>query len=110
MIHRMTLVGGPKPLWMEGYKLIRDDPWPDMWFDTSTLFVSIRDEERPDATPVARGVVQTRLLDLMKQVTTIQGVGTTRVADDFAARARFLKLLLGTVRDVYGGLVLPLVR
>lgn len=43
MLHRMELAGARRPLVLEGYKVIRDDPGPDMWFDTRTLFVSVRD-------------------------------------------------------------------
>lgn len=105
MLHHMQLVGADRPLWLTGYKVIRDDPGPDLWHDTRTLFVSVRDEEKV----IARGVVQTHPLDLLKQVTTIRGVGAKGLRE-LEARAKFLKLFLGTVRDVYGGLFLPLVR
>lgn len=90
-----------------GTKFIQDDPGPDLYFDTRTLFLEVR-RDGTDAL-LGTGVVQTGPLDLAQQVQTIHGVGT-QGAKDLAARARFLKVFLGRVRRVYGGLVLPLVR
>lgn len=90
---------------LEGFKFIVDDPGPDLFHDTRTLFIEVHRGE----VLVGRGVVQTGLVDLASQVRTIRGTAPGRRAD-LAARARFLGTFLGRVREVYGGLVLPLVR
>lgn len=90
---------------LEGFKAIVDDPGPDLFHDTRTLFIEVHRGE----VLVGRGVVQTHLGDLTRQVSTIRGT-SSRTSADLAARARFLATFLGSVRDVYGGLVLPLFR
>lgn len=92
-----------------GHKRIEDDPGPDLWHDTRTLFVEVFRLDGEARTLVGRGVVQTHPLDLAAQVTTIRGV-TSSVSADLAARASFLATFLGRVRSVYGGLIVPLVR
>ncbi len=92
-----------------GHKRIEDDPGPDLWHDTRTLFVEVFRLKGEARTLVGRGVVQTHPLDLAAQVTTIRGV-TPSVSADLAARASFLSTFLGRVRSVYGGLIVPLVR
>jgi hypothetical protein len=58
---------------------------------------------------VGRGVVQTGLRDLLRQVQTIEGIDQPALAD-LKTRASFLRTFLGRVRAEYGGLVLPLFR
>ncbi|MBK7862925.1 MAG: GMC family oxidoreductase [Archangiaceae bacterium] len=103
MLHRMELEHG---LRIEGVKIIRDDPGPDLWFDTRSLFITVFEHDEP----IARGLVQTGPLDLLRQVTTLKGLTDRGLRSDVMARAKFLRLFLGTVKQVYGGLVLPLVR
>ena len=92
-----------------GWKNIVDDPGPDLWYDTRTLFLEVSRVRGHQRILVGRGVVQTRPRDLGAQVSTIRGI-TPSLREDLQARASFLGTFLGGVREVYGGLVVPLVR
>ncbi|MBL8921649.1 MAG: GMC family oxidoreductase [Myxococcaceae bacterium] len=94
---------------LEGHKEIVDDPGPDLFFDTRTLFVRVSRHEDERRALVGHGVVQTGLVDLSKQVRTIAGVEQP-LWSDLRTRASFLRTFLGRVRREYGGLLLPLVR
>ncbi len=94
---------------LEGHKALVDDPGPDLFFDTRTLFIEVRRHEGDRRVLVGHGVVQTGLGDLSRQVRTITGVEQPLWAD-LRTRASFLRTFLGRVRKEYGGLVLPLVR
>jgi cholesterol oxidase len=90
---------------LEGLKRLVDDPGPDLFHDTRTLFIRVH----RGAVPVGHGVVQTSPMDLTSQVRTIRGTSGT-LREDVSARVRFLGTFLGKVRAVYGGLVTPLFR
>lgn len=92
---------------LEGHKEIVDDPGPDLFHDTRTLFIRVLRVEGDSRVLVGHGVVQTAVRDLLQQVQTITGVDQP-LAGDLRTRAAFLRTFLGRVRDVYGGLVTPL--
>jgi len=94
---------------LEGHKEIVDDPGPDLWHDTRTLFIRVTRLDDGERVLVGHGVVQTGVFDLATQVQTIRGV-TRSMPDDLRARGRFLRTFLGRVRREYQGLVGPLIR
>jgi cholesterol oxidase len=95
---------------MEGHKEIHDDPGPDLWTDTTTLFFTLREGADGQGPSAGKGVVRVRLLDLMKQIGTMTAVGAADRGADLRGRGRFIGLFLERLHRVYGGaLVLPLV-
>ncbi|MFZ5446855.1 MAG: GMC family oxidoreductase N-terminal domain-containing protein [Myxococcota bacterium] len=94
---------------LEGHKEIVDDPGPDLFHDTRTLYLRVLRVDGDATSLVGHGVVQTALRDLAQQVQTIKGVDQPLSAD-LRTRAAFLQTFLGRVRREYGGLVLPLFR
>lgn len=109
MIQRMPLTTADgRAYFLSGHKLIVDDPGPDMWLDTTTLYYDLH-EGGPEGPVVGRGLVQVKLRDLLHQVTTLGQPGARGIGA-MLARLRFLRVFLGRTREVYGGLLLPLVR
>jgi len=111
MLYRLFLRGAPtpcakdEPLTLTGFKEIKDDPGFDIWRDATTLFTRIlrghvgaAEEARAEA--VASGIIQIHPLDFLKQMTTFEVDGPTTV-DRAAAFAKFGKLFLGSLWDVY---------
>ena len=99
-----------RPLTLLGFKDVRDDPGMDEWSDTTTLYVRILEGHRtPDedggAKVLAAGIFKLYLQDFMKQLTTFRVEGPT-LADRTAALARFGKLFMGKLWDVYAVQVL----
>ena len=94
------------PYTMSGFKDVKDDPGFDpteIWKDTSTLYTRIlrgrvpADQEGA-AEIVAAGIIVILKADFAKQMTTFKVEGPDRVA----ALAKFNKLFLGSLREVYG--------
>lgn len=95
--HRLTL---------SGHKVVANDPGPDLWPDTTTLFVRILQghvgpEEENAAVVVASGVLQLTPLDFGRQLTTIR-VGAPTRSERRRILFRFGRLFLGRLMDVYG--------
>jgi hypothetical protein len=91
----------------EGIKEIADDPGPDMWADTSTLFASLHAGHHPDGpipqdTLIARGILRLNHLDLLLMLTSMRVSGGGPWARARAA-LRFQKHFLGSLHEVYGG-------
>ena len=94
-----------------GFKDVRDNPGNDVWEDTSTLYTRIlkghvtADDDTAERR-VASGIIKIQMLDFLQQLTTFRVEGGT-VADRTAAMARFGRLFMGKLWDVYGQQVLP---
>lgn len=103
MRYRLHLGGGP-PLTLFGEKTIRDDPGWDVWADTTTLATRLVrghvDWGDEPADVVAAGVLRILVPDFLRQLTTFRTEGPT-AADRAAALARFGRLFLGNLWDVY---------
>jgi cholesterol oxidase len=100
-----------QPLTLSGYKDIQDDPGLDVWQDTTTLFTKIlrghvEAEAEASAEVIATGIIHIHLLDFLHQLTTFRVEGPT-LMDKAAAVARFGKLFLGSLWDVYARELLP---
>jgi cholesterol oxidase len=94
---------------MSGFKLVKDDPGFDVWSDTSTLYVKLltghvdADTEAAGTAEVAAaGIINIYLKDFAKQMTTFRTHGGS-VGQQAGAMAKFGKLFLGDLWDVYGG-------
>jgi len=108
MLYRLFFTDGSgHPLTMSGFKLVKDDPGLDLWEDTTTLYVRLLaghadTEAAGTAEVVAAGKIHIYLKDFAKQLTTFRthggGVGARA-----GAMAKFGKLFLGDLWDVYGG-------
>jgi len=92
-------------LTLSGRKIIKDDPGFDVRQDTTTLFARIfkghvSDQEEERAECVAAGILTIHILDFLHQLTTFRTEGPT-LQDRNSARARFARLFLGKLWDVY---------
>jgi cholesterol oxidase len=103
MVYRMSLAGdGGRRFYLEGYKTIHDDAGPDLWPDTTTLFVTLR--EGDDRGPVAaRGILRIHLADFRKQMGTMKAIGAKGKLEELKTMARFGRFFLGALNEVYGG-------
>lgn len=107
-LHFTDKQGGP--LTLTGFKEIRDESGFDVWSDTTTLFTRvfrghIGPGEEQSAEVLASGIIKIHMLDFLKQLTTFRVEGPT-LADKTSALARFGKLFLGKLWDVYAREVL----
>jgi cholesterol oxidase len=106
MLYRLWLTGpGGNPLTFAGVKQVRDEGGLDVWRDTSTLYVTVREGHlapgTDDGDVVAAGIITIHVPDFMKQLTTFRTWGD----DPVRALEEFGTLFLGQLWDVYGGMV-----
>jgi cholesterol oxidase len=89
---------------LSGFKHIRDDEGLDLWSDTTTLFVTLRQED--DHGPVAgRGLLVIRPTDFARQLTTLKVTNADGIAGRLKAAATFGRFFAGSLYDTYGGIL-----
>src|SRR5262245_16254133 len=102
------------PLTLSGFKYVKDDPGFDLWHDTTRLFTRILNGHVSDAdekalgddprklqgTVKGSGIIIIHFFDFLKQLTTFRTEGPT-FSDRASAMARFGRLFLGKLWDVY---------
>jgi len=91
----------------EAHKIIHNDPGIDIWSDTTQLYITIY--EGPDDTaPVkGRGMLYIQPLDFVRQITTIDAIGTQSMTERLKAIARFGVYFAGDLYHIYGGILVP---
>lgn len=85
-----------------GKKQIHQDPGPDLYTDTTTLFVTISLEDRQQT--LGRGILRIRTDDLMRQLGTLQITGEADPVRRLELLAQFGRFFAGSLFDVYGGI------
>jgi len=107
------------PMTLTGHKNIKDDPGFDLWRDTTTLFTRIlkghvtteqetqlnSDEQKLAQATVGSGIIVIPFFSFLKQLTTFRAEGPT-FSDRSASMARFGRLFMGKLWDVYAREVL----
>ncbi len=102
MRYRMQLVTEEgRRYWFTGFKTIDDDRGLDLWRDTTTLYVTVRETEA--GPPLAKGVLTIHPQDFMIQMTTLKVPGAQDARQRLEATARFGRFFSGALFDVYGG-------
>lgn len=103
-----------QPFSLCGFKDIKDDPGFDLWADTTTLFTTIyrghvsveeemaarTDTQKFSEIHYASGKIHIYFFDFLKQLTTFRADGPT-ISDRTVAMARFGRLFMGKLWDVY---------
>jgi choline dehydrogenase-like flavoprotein len=103
MVYQMPMVAADgRRFHMEGYKSVKDDKGPDLWSDTTTLYVTVR-EGGADGTMVVKGMVHILMADFAKQLRTMKAVGARNKFEELKTLARFGRFFMGALNEVYGG-------
>ena len=92
-----------KTFFFHGFKRVHNDPGPDTWMDTSTLFTTVHDGDSGSAPVLGRGVLHIEPLDFMRQMTTMVVTDASSLKERLESLARFGRLFGGALQDVYGG-------
>lgn len=109
MLYRLHLRDpGGSPLTLVGHKDVHDDPGPDVWSDTSTLYVRMLAGHVPEggdaqAPVLGAGVIVILPADFARQLTSFRASGPHPAR----ALTSFGRLFLGELWDVYGSRVAP---
>lgn len=103
MAYRLRLTSAEGKVYgFEGFKRIRDDFGPDIWADTTTLYITLRDGVADDAPLLARGILKIRPDDFIKQLATLEVRNAAGLKERAEAVARFGRFFAGTLFEVYG--------
>ncbi len=86
---------------LDGYKDVRAGGVLSVWPQTTTLFVTVRQEDVPHQPVVATGVLRIRPFDLVPQVWSMRGVGVRGVIGHAHAVLRFGRFFAGELWDEY---------
>jgi len=105
MLYKMIVstIDGRDYFW-SGHKVIRDDPGFDVWSDTTTLYVDIREGRDESGPIVVRGVTEIGVKALADQVKTYTAIRPRSLTDRAKAQALFMKFAMGTILESYGSL------
>ncbi|WP_392543512.1 alpha/beta fold hydrolase [Oryzobacter telluris] len=103
MLYAMPMVTDEgRHLHLDGYKQIEDDGGLDLWADTTTLYVTVREGDA-HGDVVARGILTIHPADFARQLTTMKAVGADGPLDHLAAMTRFGRYFAGSLNEVFGG-------
>lgn len=99
------------PFTLSGYKEIQDQPGPDIWGDTTTLFTNlfpghVEADQEGAAEIVAAGILKISLADFLHQLTTMRADGPN-LGERIAAFEKFGRFFMGALWDTYGPSLLP---
>lgn len=100
-----------RPFTLNGYKMIQDQPGPDVWGDTTTLFTNlfaghVEAEREAGAEIAAAGILHISLADFLRQLTTLRA-DAPGVAERVRAFEAFGRFFLGALWDTYGPSLMP---
>ena len=86
---------------LDGVKHVKHDAPLDVWSDTTTLFVRIHRGETPDGEVVGAGVIELRLLDLVRQATTFRVLSGADVVARLLSVLGFSRYFVGSLWNTY---------
>ncbi|HEX6568559.1 MAG TPA: GMC family oxidoreductase N-terminal domain-containing protein [Acidimicrobiales bacterium] len=102
MLYAMRLVADDgRYFTFDGHKVLHDRFGLDLWSDTTTLYVTIRDDA---GAPVAAGVMRIAPGDFARQLSTVQVTGVESRAERALWLARFGRRFFRSLNNVYGSL------
>lgn len=104
LIYRMQLRGRRGEVYfVDGFKVVRDDPGFDAWADMTTLFTTIHRGPGPDGPVVGRGILRVHMDDFMKQLASMRAIGAgLGPSEKRATLLRFGQFFGYALVDTYG--------
>src|SRR2546425_3707501 len=85
---------------LSGYKLLRERSGLYAWHDTTTLFVTVRDQQ---GATVGVGIMRIAVSDFLRQLRTMQVVNEPDADKRRDYLVAFLRMFAGSVFHMYGG-------
>jgi cholesterol oxidase len=104
MIYQMPMVAEDgRHFYVDGYKNIHDDAGPDLWSDTTTLFVTVHSGDDASGPVVAKGMVFIHIADFRTQLGTMKAIGARSKLEELKTLAKFGRFFMGALNEIYGG-------
>ncbi len=89
--------------WFHGFKEIHDDRGFDLWSDTTTLYVTLRDGPDEKSPAIGKGILRIAPDDFMRQLTTMRATDPPSDREALEAKVKFGRFFAGSLFDTYGG-------
>ncbi|QSQ20039.1 hypothetical protein JY651_32825 [Pyxidicoccus parkwayensis] len=99
----MTTSDG-KAFYMEGFKTIHDDLGPDLWSDTTTLYITLHEGRDANGPVLGKGIVKIEVADFKKQLASMEAVNAKSPAEALRAVAKLGEFFTGVLSEIYGGI------
>ncbi|HEU4994437.1 MAG TPA: alpha/beta fold hydrolase [Gemmatimonadaceae bacterium] len=104
MVYEMPLVADDgRHFYVDGFKTIHDDAGPDLWSDTTTLYVTVREGDDKGKV-IAKGIVNILIKDFRKQLGTMKAIGAKGKLEELLTLAKFGRFFMGALNEIYGGI------
>lgn len=103
MVYEMGFIHQGADYYLAGKKRVKDDPGPDLWTDTTTLFTLLHKGVDASGPVVGAGILRLGVTELLRLASTMHATGAESVAQSAGALARFGKFFLGELWERYAG-------
>ena len=105
MRYKMKLNDSDGNTWfLQGFKEIRNDAGPDIWADTTTLYITISEETDIGVKKeIGKGILHIDPVDFARQLTTMEVFNVSDAKKRLHYMAKFGCFFGGTLFDTYGG-------
>jgi cholesterol oxidase len=105
LVYRMTMrAQDGRSFHLHGFKMITPGSVLELWPQTTTLYVTVREGGDEDGAVVALGVMRVHAGDFLKQMSTMRPVGADTLLDGLRARVEFGRFFAGELFETYGGI------
>ena len=106
MRYRLQMVAEDGTIYyLDGFKLIHNDPGFDLWADTTTLYIDVYHGEDDSSPLLGKGMLKILPADFMHQMTTIAATNAKTIEQNLEAVANFGYFFAGTLFEIYGGVL-----
>jgi cholesterol oxidase len=90
--------------YFEGIKIVHDGPGFDLWHDTTTLFVTLRQGGDQSGRVIGKGILTISPADFLRQLRTMEAINTTSEVGRLKTLAKFGRYFSGVLFETYGGI------
>ena len=105
MRYRMALASEEgTSYFFDGVKVVRDDPGFDLWADTTTLHVTVREGASREGDVLGRAVLRIATGDFVRQLRTMEVTNAPTRRERIRQQVRFGRFFVGVLFDTYGGI------
>ena len=105
MRYRMKMIAEDgKAYYFEGIKVIKDDPFCDVWSATTTLYITVHDGDNAASPVLGKGILRIAPKDFMLQLNTMRVKNAPDRIERLRAVGKFGRFFAGVLLESYGGI------
>jgi len=101
MVYELAFESGGKFYYLEGHKVVRDDPGFDLWKDTTTLHATLHEGKDASGPVRGAGILSLGMVDLVKLLSTVRVTNASSPMQRMETIGAFGKFFLGQLWATY---------